>query len=120
MANSREQEALRSYGLSLPDATEDHPWGESVLKVNGKVFAFLGHGEDDGVGCGLKLPVSSEEALQWPGSKPSGYGLGRAGWVNVVFHPGDEIPWERLKAWVRESWRAVAPKRLVKAHPELA
>ena len=32
----------RAFALSLPGATEDFPWGESVAKVNRKVFVFLG------------------------------------------------------------------------------
>ena len=38
-------ERLRKRALGYPGATEDHPWGETAIKVNGKVFVFLG--EDD-------------------------------------------------------------------------
>ena len=43
-----------------------------------------------------------------------GYGLGKSGWVS--FSPSDEaIPsLDQLKEWVEESYRAQAPKRLVK------
>ncbi|HCO04282.1 MAG TPA: dGTPase, partial [Actinobacteria bacterium] len=33
---------VRTFALGLPEAYEDHPWGESVAKVNKKVFVFLG------------------------------------------------------------------------------
>ncbi len=33
---------LRSYALSLPEAWEDHPWGETAIKVRKKVFLFMG------------------------------------------------------------------------------
>ncbi len=33
---------LMAHGLSLPEAWEDHPWGETALKVRKKVFVFSG------------------------------------------------------------------------------
>ncbi len=42
--------------------------------------------------------------------------LGKAGWVNLKFGPGDEIPLDVLKAYIEESWKTVAPKRVVKAY----
>ena len=30
------------FALGLPETHEDHPWGETVIKVNKKVFVFLG------------------------------------------------------------------------------
>ncbi|MFD6307222.1 MmcQ/YjbR family DNA-binding protein, partial [Streptomyces sp. NPDC060223] len=35
-------EKVREFSLGLPGATEEFPWGESVAKVNKKVFVFLG------------------------------------------------------------------------------
>ena len=40
--SARAASRLKSFALSLPEAYEDHPWGESVAKVRGKVFVFLG------------------------------------------------------------------------------
>jgi hypothetical protein len=48
-----------------------------------------------------------------PGATPSGYGLGRAGWVTVPFNQTTP-PVEVLLDWVEESYRRVAPRRLVK------
>lgn len=33
---------LRTYALTFPEAYEDYPWGEMVVKVQKKVFVFLG------------------------------------------------------------------------------
>jgi predicted DNA-binding protein (MmcQ/YjbR family) len=35
-------ERLRSHCLAKPDAVEDHPWGDTVFKIRGKIFAGIG------------------------------------------------------------------------------
>jgi hypothetical protein len=49
-----------------------------------------------------------------PFTRPAGYGLGKSGWVQAEFPPGARPPVDLLKAWIDESYRAQAPKRLVK------
>jgi predicted DNA-binding protein (MmcQ/YjbR family) len=102
---------LLEYALGLPEAYIDHPWGEDVAKVRKKVFVFFGMAEGSDFGMGVKLPQSGSLALAQPGVTPSGYGLGDSGWVNVSF---DEttLPYEMLRDWIDESYRAVAPKKL--------
>jgi predicted DNA-binding protein (MmcQ/YjbR family) len=106
---------LRAFALSMPGATEDFPWGERVAKVKGKVFVFLGTDPVPGGGMGfsVKLPVSAEEALDLPFTEPTGYGLGKSGWVTARFEPKDAPPVEILEGWILESYRAVAPKKLL-------
>lgn len=107
-------ERVRAFALTLPKAYEDHPWGESVAKVNGKVFVFLGTGDDDpehGPGMSVKLKDSNAQALMAPGAEPTGYGLGRGGWVTIPFARGTP-PLGVLTDWVEESYRIVAPKRI--------
>ena len=103
--------ALRSHALSYPEAREDFPWGERVIKVRGKVFAFLGRPED-GLSLSVKLPGSASFALDLPFASPTGYGLGKSGWVTARFGPREKPPVELLKHWIDESYRAVAPKKL--------
>jgi len=77
---------VAAFALSLPGAYEDFPWGERVAKVNRKVFVFLG--DDEGTrppGMAVKLVESHDHALALDGAAPSGYGLGRGGWVDVPF-----------------------------------
>jgi predicted DNA-binding protein (MmcQ/YjbR family) len=106
---------LVTFALSFPEAWEDHPWGETVIKVKAKIFLFFRTG-DDGTTLSVKLPSSMLDALALPFCQPTGYGLGRSGWVTARLPPGDR-PDDLLRAWIDESWRAVAPKRLVKSHP---
>lgn len=106
--------SLREFALSLPGATEDFPWGERVAKVNGKVFVFLGLDPIPGgeMGFSVKLPASAEEALELPFTAPTGYGLGRSGWVTAKFGEKDAPPIAILEEWIRESYCAIAPKKL--------
>ena len=102
---------LRAAALAFPGAYEDHPWGESVAKVNRRVFAFLGRRED-GVGLTVKLPQTGKAALMMPFTQPTGYGLGKSGWVTAQFEPGEEVPFGLLQEWIRESYLAIAPAKL--------
>jgi predicted DNA-binding protein (MmcQ/YjbR family) len=104
------RERLRKYALSLPEAYEDHPWGENVAKVGKKVFVFFGVDGSTDPGMTVKLNLSQPMALAQPGVVPSAYGLGKAGWVTVRF--ATEMPFEMLREWIDESYRAVAPKKL--------
>ncbi|MCP3916663.1 MAG: MmcQ/YjbR family DNA-binding protein [bacterium] len=82
---------ILSYALTFPESHEDHPWGETVVK----------------------LPESLDEALAQPFAEPTGYGLGKSGWVTLKIAAKDRVPVARPKGWGEESYRAVAPKKLI-------
>ena len=109
-------EKVREFALGLPGATEDFPWGDTVAKVNKKVFVFLG--VTDGsyplyVTVKLKDEAVHAHAMTAPGAEPAGYGLGKAGWVSIPLEekgsPAAELLWD----WVEESYRTIAPKKLI-------
>jgi|SoiMethySBSTD1v2_1073268.scaffolds.fasta_scaffold71106_2 predicted DNA-binding protein (MmcQ/YjbR family) len=104
---------LRDFALGFPEAREDFPWGERVVKVKDKVFVFLGR-DDEEIGVTVKLPSSGLMALGLPFASPTGYGLGKSGWVTARFAAKDKPPLDLLRKWIDESYRAVAPKELVK------
>ena len=108
MAAAREK--VLAFALSLPEAVEEHPWGEDVAKVRGKIFVFLGPPGSKRIS--VKLAESHAHALAIDGAEPTGYGLGKAGWVTVPVR-GPGVPLEVLRDWVEESYRIVAPRRLV-------
>ncbi len=114
MATSLKQlrSKLRDFALGLPETTEDLPWGERALKVNKKVFVFMGRDMDAGFGFGVKLTASRASALATPSVAPMRYGLGKSGWVSAKFEGAEHPPFEQLRAWVIESYCAVAPKKL--------
>ena len=107
---------LRDYAMQFPEATEDHPWGHRAIKVKGKSFVFLG-GEKNvaELSLSVKLPQSRDMAADLPFAEPTGYGLGKSGWVTARFEKVSEVPLDLLKSWIDESYRAIAPKKLVKS-----
>ena len=102
---------LRAFGLAYPGAHTKSPWpGHLDLAVKDKTFAYLSvEGEPFSISC--KLPRSGAVALTLPNTKPTGYGLGKSGWVSATFP--DTVPVAMLKEWIDESYRAQAPKKLV-------
>ena len=107
--------ALGAFALTYPGTREDHPWGDHVVKVGKKVFVFMGTTDDGGFGLSVKLPASAPMALLLPFASPTGYGLGKSGWVSARFAPSESPPLDLLRAWIDESYRAIAPKTLVNA-----
>jgi len=53
--------------------------------------------------------------LMLPFAKPTGYGLGKSGWVSASFTAKERPPLDLLREWIDESYRAIAPKKLVAA-----
>ncbi|WP_371543753.1 MmcQ/YjbR family DNA-binding protein [Streptomyces sp. NBC_00554] len=109
-------EKVREFALGLPGATEEFPWSESVAKVNKKVFVFLGM-DDGSYPLGVTLKLKDEEAhahaLTSPGAELAGYGLGKSGWVRIPLEEQGAPAAELLCDWVEESYRVIAPKKLV-------
>lgn len=107
------EQQVREIALGYPEAIEERPWGHPAIKVRGKAFLFMGTDPDGRFGLSTKLPHSNGAALMLPFAEPTGYGLGKSGWVSASFGPDDEPPLPLLRAWIDESYRAVAPKKLV-------
>jgi predicted DNA-binding protein (MmcQ/YjbR family) len=106
------RERLTEFALGLPGAWLDHPWDEDVVKVGKKIFVFLGLEDMPELLVTVKLDDSHDQALAVPGAEPTGYGLGRSGWVSIPLRDTTP-PLGVLQDWVDESYRRVAPKKLV-------
>lgn len=100
--------------LAYPGAWEDHPWGENVAKVGKKVFLFSGISKEGWFSMSFKLAGRSDIALSFPFASPTGYGLGKAGWISVRFEKGQDVPEGLLLQWLDESYRSIAPAKLLK------
>jgi predicted DNA-binding protein (MmcQ/YjbR family) len=86
--------------------------GRIGLQGRQKVFVFFGVLESDpGLHFTVKLRESHEDAMAFEWVVPAGYGLERGGWVSCG--APDDVPVEMVTGWIEESYRLVAPKRLV-------
>ena len=98
---------MRDFALTFPGAVEEHPWDHIAIKVKGKMFLILG-GEEERLSVTTKLPSTGRLALLLPFATPTGYGLGKSGWVTGDFCADDSVPVDRLCEWIEESYRAIA------------
>ncbi len=105
------EKTLREAARDYPETTEDFHWGHPTVKVKGKAFVFFALSAE-GFSMSVKLPHSNGAALMLPFVQPTGYGLGKSGWVTALFGAKDSPPVEILRQWLAESYRAVAPKKL--------
>lgn len=111
------RDGLIEYALTFPEAWQDFPWEEPVVKVRKKIFAFFGRHEGACFQLGVKLPETADAILLEPWAEPSSHGLGRYGWVSLKFERPEEIPLDFLEELIVESYLAVAPKTLGKQLP---
>jgi predicted DNA-binding protein (MmcQ/YjbR family) len=105
---------LLKYALAKPEATLEHPWGENVTKIRGKVFVFFGIDDGSEYVMGVKLTKALLYAKSLPNVEAMGYGLGKSGWVSVQT-PRGALPVAMFEEWIDESYANVAPKRISRA-----
>jgi predicted DNA-binding protein (MmcQ/YjbR family) len=100
---------------TLPEAqrVDIEKWGgRPSFRVRGKNFVFC-----DLEGTSLSLKLSTEEAhavvATDPSVRPTGYGLGRHGWIDFTLAPdADPVRWEIVEEWILTSYCLVAPRAL--------
>jgi predicted DNA-binding protein (MmcQ/YjbR family) len=130
------RDELLAYCLAKPGARQDEPWeGDLVVKVGGKIFAFLGSeaGPESeaetqagsqpesqaGVAVGLKCGRTREVADEWLARYPDDASvmayIGRAGWNTL--RAGGAIPDDELLEAIDASYDAVVSKLPKKDRP---
>jgi predicted DNA-binding protein (MmcQ/YjbR family) len=108
---------LEHIVTELPEAerVDIAEWGDHpTFRVRGKNFVF-----SDIEAEHLSVKLSREEAAAVvatdPTTSPTGYGLGRHGWISLSVAPdADDERWRQITEWVRTSYTLVAPKRLAR------
>lgn len=108
---------LEAIVARLPEAErmDIAEWGDHpAFRVRGKNFVFC---NQDATSLSVKLPREEAAAVVAtdPSAEPTGYGLGRHGWITVTVDPsaGDDR-WREVEEWVRTSFTLVAPKTLAR------
>ena len=106
---------LRDTALEYPHTEEAHPWGETAIKVKGKTFLFM-RLEPTELSFSVKLPKTGNQALALPFAKPTEYGMGKHGWVTIRVEKVTKALASQFIEWLDESFRAVAPKKVLEAY----
>jgi len=107
---------LEAMVARLPEAqrVDIEAWGgEPTFRVRGKNFVFT---DVDATALSVKLPVEEAEAVVAtdPKATPTGYGLGKHGWVSIEVGRSSAARWRQIEEWVRTSYTLVAPKALAR------
>lgn len=107
---------FRRAALALPEAIESAHHGKVDFRVGKRIFATLGH-PDENWGT-LKLTAEQQSMLVEVEPEifhPVSGGWGRQGWTNVLHAKADATT---LRSALTMAWKNVAPKSLVKARDE--
>jgi hypothetical protein len=117
------EKELTAFGLRLPETDVAPGWATTrCLRVKGKMFCVFGaerHKADirpDKLSIIMKLPVSAEMVQDLYFVKESTGWYKQHDWVIAQFDAEDDILAEldTLKAWLIQSYCAMAPKTLAK------
>jgi hypothetical protein len=104
---------LRAICIALPEATEELMRRGPSYRVADKIFA-LERPWNDWLALWCKVPEGSREILL--AAEPARFFIppyfGPKGWIGVGLDQAAE--WREIEAFVRRSYRLVAPKRLAK------
>jgi predicted DNA-binding protein (MmcQ/YjbR family) len=109
---------LLAYCLAKPGAWQDEPWeGDAVVKVGGKIFAFLGADPVSSVGlkCGASREAADEWLLRYPGDASAMAYIGRSGWNSLRI--GGAIGDDELYEAIDGSYEAVVSRLPKKDRP---
>ena len=112
------KQPMQKLALRYPEAQEGIACAGTALesktvKVGNKAFLFLGEKE-----VRLKLGESLPEATKLASKAPGRYEVGVHGWVKLTFGDNETPPLNLLKRWIDESYRLLAPKKLLALLPE--
>ena len=101
----------------LPEAerVDIEAWdGEPTFRVRNKTFVFA-HPEFRSITVKLPKEEATAVVASDPAVTPTGYGLGRHGWVSVALPARiGAARWRELEELVRTSYTLVAPKALAR------
>ena len=119
--HQRAEEELTAFALSLPETDGVPGWGDGAtryLRVKGKGFCVFGAKDEpaDALTMIVKLPIAAEMVEQLYYVREAKGWFRQHNWVTAHFGPDDDILAEldTLKAWIRQSYVAMAPKKLGK------
>ncbi len=101
---------IKEIVFALPQTKLTMTWGQPHFRVGDKIFC--GYGEDGGKGVlSFKLPTAEAAAqVKKPGFRKAPY-VGHKGWVSM--DAAIIRDWSEVQAFIIQSYRLIAPKKLV-------
>lgn len=113
---------VRARALALDETEERESHGSPGFRVggekSGKFFAYFADQHHGTPNIALLVRTGSmDELLGLVEHQPEIYFkpayYGASGWIGIILNrPG--VDWDEVSAWLRRSWRGVAPKRLTR------
>lgn len=106
-------ERLLRIVLTLPGAYEDRPWGSVHCKVAEKIFVGWCRLDDGDMSLGVRTTLDRQAKLvrSDPRVTAAKY-VGKYGGIDVRLGPKPN--WDEVERLIVESYRIIAPKKLVK------
>ena len=101
---------LRAAAMALPETVEGSSCVNRAFKVRKKNFLFLGE-KDGEIRVMVKLTDSLDAAAAMGDPRVE---VGKFGWVTLRFPPDDALDRDLLAGWILESFRALAPKTVLR------
>jgi predicted DNA-binding protein (MmcQ/YjbR family) len=102
---------VRSLCLALPEAHEIEAWGHPTFRAGKKMFAAFGDEYGD-VALALKVGYERQDELLGDARFfPTPYAA-HQGWVSLRMD--GKTDWQEVKGLIREAYRQVALKRMLK------
>ena len=109
-------DAVRSFCLSLPHATEDVQWGNDLLfRISGKIFAVIGLEPPNSLAFKC-TPEEFDDLIERDGIIPAPY-MARNKWVKL--ETLDALGDRELKTLIRNSYEMIFSKLPKKTQAEL-
>ena len=103
--------ALRDRALEFPGVAEGDSCVKRAFKARTKGFLYLGEKEMT-YNVMLKVGDSVDAATSFCAEQPEQRSIGKTNWVTLHFDSADEPPCF-LNEWIEESYRLLAPRKLV-------
>ena len=117
--HQRAEAELTAYGLTLPETEAGLGWAFTrIVKVRGRMFVIFGDKAQptDQLTVIVKLPISFEMVQELYFVRESRGWYKQHDWVIAHFGPDADIAAELppLRAWMKQSYIAMAPKKLAR------
>ncbi|BBM88098.1 MmcQ/YjbR family DNA-binding protein [Candidatus Uabimicrobium amorphum] len=103
-------EKIRECIMQYPEVEESSACTRISFKVRKKGVVFVSEKNYDIM---VKLDKSQQQVAKLQQKHPQNYHIGKHGWVTIVFEGESAPSFTTMKKWIDESYRILAPKKLV-------